>query len=117
MHTCILYKTLKFEFKMARITITMPDNLHAQVIKLAKKEDGSISYTVSKLIELGLLVKNNQQKADNQNSKVDEYCNKLIIQMNGILKEIAIENFKLSPEKIAKITQETTGKYKNLMHQ
>ena len=40
-----------------------------------------------------------------------------MIQMNGILKEIAIENFKLSPEKIAKITQETTGKYKNLMHQ
>ena len=42
MHTCILYKTLKFEFKMARITITMPDNLHTQVLKLAKKEDGSV---------------------------------------------------------------------------
>lgn len=102
---------------MARITITIPDNLHTQVLKLAKKEGGSVSYTVSRLVELGLLVTNNknQKPEENEVSKVDEYCNKLIIQINGILKEIAVGNFEFSPEKIAKITQETTEKYKDLM--
>lgn len=104
---------------MARITITMPDNLHMQVLKLAKKEGGSISYTVSRLVELGLLVTNNknQKQEAGEISKVDEYCNKLTIQINGILKEIAVSNFEFSPEKIAKITQETTDKYQELMSQ
>ena len=114
-----LIKRLKTGCKMARITITIPDNLHTQVLKLAKKEGGSVSYTVSRLVELGLLVTNNknQKSEENEVSKVDEYCNKLIIQINGILKEIAVGNFEFSPEKIAKITQETTDKYKDLMSQ
>lgn len=102
---------------MARITITIPDNLHTQVLKLAKKEGGSVSYTVSRLVELGMLVTNNknQKSSENDFTKVDEYCNKLIIQINGILKEIAVANFEFSSEKIAKITQDTTEKYKELI--
>lgn len=103
---------------MARITITMPDSLHAQVLKFSKKEQSSVSYTISKLVELGLLVANKKnQKQEGQPSKVEEHCNKLIIQINGILKELATEHFELSPEKIAKITQETTDKYKELISQ
>ena len=101
---------------MARITITIPDNLHMQVLKLAKKEDGSVSYTVSRLVELGLLVANNRKQKQEEQivSKVDEYCNKLIIQINGILKELAISNYGFTPEKITQIVQETTSKYKEL---
>ncbi|SFM08079.1 hypothetical protein [Legionella jamestowniensis] len=103
---------------MARITITMPDSLHAQVLKFSKKEQSSVSYTISKLVELGLLVANNKnQKQEEQPSKIEEHCNKLIIQINGILKELATGHFELSPEKIAKITQETTDKYKELISQ
>lgn len=102
---------------MARITITMPDSLHTQVLKFSKKEQSSVSYTISKLVELGLLVANNknQNKDENQPSKIDEHCNKLIIQINGIIKELATENFKLSHDKIAKITQETLDKYNELI--
>ena len=98
---------------MARITITMPDSLHTQVLKFSKKEQSSVSYTVSKLVELGLLVANNKNK-DEQPSKIEEHCNKLIIQINGILKELATDQFELSPDKIAKITQETLDKYNEL---
>ena len=101
---------------MARITITIPDNLHTQVLKLAKKEGGSVSYTVSRLVELGLLVTNNknQKQEENEVSKVDEYCNKLIIQINGILKELAINNYGFTTDKISQIAQDTTLKYKEL---
>lgn len=104
---------------MARITITIPDNLHTQVLKLAKKESGSVSYTVARLVELGLLVTNNknQRSEEKEISKVDEYCSKLIIQINGILKELAVDNFEFTPEKIAKINQETIDKYKELLSQ
>lgn len=101
---------------MARITITMPDSLHAQVLKFSKKEQSSVSYAISKLVELGLLVANNKnQNKEDQPSKIEEHCNKLIIQINGIIKEIATEHFQLSSDKIAKITQETIDKYNELI--
>ncbi|MCW8419974.1 MULTISPECIES: hypothetical protein [Fluoribacter] len=101
---------------MARITITMPDSLHAQVLKFSKKEQSSVSYTIAKLVELGLIVANNKnQKQEEQPSKIEEHCNKLIIQINGIVKELATGKFELSPDKIAKITQETLDKYNELI--
>ena len=66
-------------------------------------------------MELGLLVANNKnQNKDGQPSKIEEHCNKLIIQINGIIKELATGKFELSQEKIAKITQETLDKYNEL---
>lgn len=101
---------------MARITITMPDSLHTQVLKYANKEQSSVSYTVSRLVELGLLVSQNKgkEKAEETPSKIETHCNKLIIQINGILKELAVTNFEFSPEKIARISQETVEKYNEL---
>ena len=32
---------------MDRITVTLPDNLHKQVIKIAGKENDSLSYTTT----------------------------------------------------------------------
>lgn len=94
----------------------MPEALHAQVLKFSKKEQSSVSYTIAKLVELGLLVANNKNKnREEKASKIDEHCNKLIIQINGIIKELATEQFKLSPDKIAKITQETLDKYNELI--
>lgn len=101
---------------MARITITLPDNLYNQVVHLAGKENDSISYTTTRLIEVGLLVMQNQDKPpeDNKTQEIEEYCQKLIIQINGILKEIAVEKFNFDSEKILKITNETLSKFKQL---
>ena len=101
---------------MARITVTMPDNLHEKVLKMAGKEDDTISYTVTRLVEIGLMVMNNknENKADSKSSDLEDYCQKLIIQMNGILKELAVDKFDFNNEKISQITNDTLIKYNKL---
>ena len=101
---------------MARITVTMPENLHEKVLKMAGKEDDTISYTVTRLVEIGLMVMNNknENKTDSKTSDLEDYCQKLIIQMNGILKEIAVDKFDFNHEKISKITNETMIKFNKL---
>ncbi|HAU1387079.1 TPA: hypothetical protein KKX58_001667 [Legionella pneumophila] len=101
---------------MPRITITIPDNLHKEVVKMAGKENDSVSYTVARLIELGLLVMNSKDKKDDEKTDTDleDYCYKLIIQMNGIIKELAVEKFNFDNEKISKITNDTLAKFNKL---
>lgn len=101
---------------MARISVTLPDNLHDQIIKLASTEKDSLSYTTTRLIEIGLMVMSN--KAENRNetkaTSIEEYCQKLIIQINGIIKEIAIDKFNFDDDKIVKITNDTLIKFNKL---
>lgn len=101
---------------MARITVTIPNNIHSQVLKIADKENESISYTVSRLTEIGLMVlsSNKDKKNEFTVNEIDEHCQKLIIQMNGILKEIAIDKFNFNDEKIEKITNATLTKFNQL---
>lgn len=101
---------------MARITISLPDSVHQQVLKMAGKENESISYTTVKLIELGLLVMNNKDKniKEKENSELADYCHKLVIQMNEIIKELAIDNYSFSKEKISQITSDTLIKFNQL---
>ena len=101
---------------MPRITITIPDNLHKDVVKMAGKENDSVSYTVARLIELGLLVMNSKDKKDDEKTDTDleDYCYKLIIQMNGIIKELAVEKFNFDNEKISRITNDTLAKFNKL---
>ena len=101
---------------MARITVTMPDNLHEKMLKMAKKEGGTVSYTVAKFVEIGMMVMNNKNvdRGFSKATELDDYCQKLIIQMNGILKEIAVEQFNFSHEKISQITSDTLIKFNQL---
>ena len=98
---------------MARITVTLPDNLHEQVLKIAGKENDSLSYTTTRLVEIGLMVMSS--KAENKDEKkpsdIEEYCQKLIIQINGIVKEIAVDKFNFDNDKIAQITNDTLSKF------
>jgi hypothetical protein len=100
--------------KMARFTVTLPDVLHKQVLKIANKESDSISYTTAKLIEIGLIVMSNKNKNANKSNELEEYCQKLIIQINGIVKEIAIGKFNFDSNKIAQITNDTLTKFNKL---
>lgn len=101
---------------MARITVTLPDNLHEQVLKIAGKENDSLSYTTTRLVEIGLMVMNT--KAENKDEKkasdIEEYCQKLIIQINGIVKEIAVDKFNFDNDKIAQITNDTLNKFNKI---
>lgn len=101
---------------MARITVTLPDNIHDQVLKIAGKENDSISYTTTRLVEIGLMVMNSKTENKNENkaSDIEEYCQKLIIQINGIVKEIAVDRFNFDDEKIVQITNDTLSKFNKL---
>jgi hypothetical protein len=115
MHQCILIqaaRTRKKVYIMARITVTLPDNLHQKITELAGKENDSISYTVSKLVDIGLMVMNS--KNEKKEDELNEYCQKLIIQINGILKELAVDKFNIENDKITKITNETLVKFNRL---
>jgi hypothetical protein len=101
---------------MPRTSITFPENMHKKVIKIAQKENQSLSYTITKLVEFGLLVSENNNKKNtfDKESELEIYCKKLIIQINGILKEIATDKFDFSAEKISQITSETLEKFNQL---
>ncbi|WP_392536749.1 hypothetical protein [Legionella sp. 227] len=101
---------------MARITVTLPENLHEQVLKIAGKENDSISYTTTRLVEIGLMVMNSktENKDEKKATDIEEYCQKLIIQINGIVKEIAVDRFNFDNEKIIQITKDTLSKFNKL---
>lgn len=101
---------------MARITVTLPEKIHQQVLKIAAKENDSISYTLTRLVEIGLLVMNNNDKNtnDKKTNNIEEYCQKLIIQINGIIKEIAVDKLNFDNNKIVQITNDTLKKFNKL---
>ena len=101
---------------MARISVTLPDNLHKQIIKIAGKENDSLSYTTTRLVEIGLMVMNNksENKDEQKTTNIEEYCQKLIIQINGIIKEIAVDKFNFDDAKIVQITKDTLSKFNKL---
>lgn len=102
---------------MARVTITIPDRLHANIVTLAENNDSSFSGEASKLIELGLIATKKKVMKKNEKSSrpIDEYCHQLIIQLNGIIKELAVNHFHLTQDKISTITNETMKKYESMM--
>lgn len=101
---------------MARITISLPDKMQQQILKIAGKENDSISYTTTRLIELGLLVMNSKDKKEKEKegSELTDYCHKLIIQMNEIIKELATDKFSFSKEKISQLASDTLVKFNQL---
>lgn len=59
-----------------------------------------------------MVVKSKQEHSNHD--ELQEHCQKLIIQINGILKKLAVDKFHLSQEKITHITNETLNKFKSL---
>lgn len=100
---------------MARITVTLPEPIHQQILKVATKEKDSLSYTIARLVEIGLIVLKNKNEGNKaQTNELEEYCQKLIIQINGILKALVIDQFNFDKEKIMTITKETLDQFNRL---
>lgn len=99
---------------MARMTFTLPDPIHQQILEIADKEKDSLSYTTTRLVEIGIKVLESSTTRQAKDNELEEYCQKLIIQINGILKELAIEKFDFNQDKIAIITQDTLKKFNKL---
>ena len=89
---------------MPRVTISMPNDLLKKLEEMSKDNDISLSATVVKMAELGVLVteskKNNS--ADSGMSDIEKHCHKLTIQMNTLMKNIAAKTLNFTQDDIDK---------------
>lgn len=102
---------------MPRLTITLPKDIYDKVQTIAGDQDESMSYTISKMTELGLLVTENQKNNNGVKklSDIEEHCFKLTIQMNAIIKNMAAKNLDFSQEEFDKIRDSSILKFNELM--
>ncbi|SEG42458.1 hypothetical protein SAMN02746093_02902 [Legionella quinlivanii DSM 21216] len=103
---------------MPRVTITLPNALYAKLIKYAGDNDDSLSYTITKMTEIGLMVTEKSQEsqsAEDQFSEIEKHCFKLMIQMNALLKNIASKQMDYGQEEFKKLMDLSINKYQELM--
>ncbi len=103
---------------MPRVTISLPNDLHDKLIKYAGNNDDSLSYTITKMTEIGLMVTESQHKKKNSDdhfSAVEKHCFKLIIQMNALLKNMASKDLGYGQDEFKKLTELSISKYQELM--
>jgi len=103
---------------MPRVTIHIPNDLHDKLAKMAKDNDDSLSSTISKMAELGVLITENQKKnksPEDRFTDIEKHCFKLIIQLNALVKNIASKELEFGAEEFKKITDASINKYKELL--
>ena len=85
---------------------------------MAKDNDDSLSSTISKMAELGVLITENQKKnksPEDRFTDIEKHCFKLIIQLNALVKNIASKELEFGAEEFKKITDASINKYKELL--
>lgn len=101
---------------MPRLSITLPKDLYDKVADISGDNDESMSYTIAKMTELGLLVTENQKKNKAKAlSDIEEHCYKLIIQMNAIIKNIAAKQLDFNKDDFDKLRDAAILKYNELI--
>lgn len=103
---------------MPRVTITLPNDLHEKLIKYAGDNDDSLSYTITKMTEIGLMVTESQSQKKSPEDKfsdIEKHCFKLMIQMNALLKNIASNQMDYGQDEFKKLMDLSINKYQELM--
>jgi hypothetical protein len=101
---------------MPRLSITLPKDLYDKVADISGDNDESMSYTIAKMTELGLLVTENQKKNKAKSlSDIEEHCYKLTIQMNAIIKNLAAKKLDFTQDDFDKLRDQSVLKYNDLM--
>ena len=107
----------KEKYIMPRVSITLPKDLYEKVTAIAGDNDESISYTIAKMTELGLLVTENQKKKEGEKplSDIEAHCFKLMIQMNAIIKNLAAKQLEYNQDEFDKLRDLSVTKFNELM--
>lgn len=103
---------------MPRISVTVPNMLYEKLLKHAGDNDDSLSYTITKMTEIGLMVTESQQEKKSLEEKypdVEKHCFKLIIQMNALLKNMATKQMDYGQDEFKKLMDLSINKYQELM--
>jgi len=102
---------------MPRLSITLPKDIYDKVLAISGSNDESLSYTIAKMTELGLLVTENQKKnkTDKALPDVEDHCYKLIIQMNAIIKNMAAKQLDFTQEDFDALRDSAIIKFNDLV--
>ncbi|HAT2000664.1 hypothetical protein ACN1BL_14600 [Legionella pneumophila] len=103
---------------MPRVTVTVPNDLYKKLIKYAGDNDDSLSYTITKMTEIGLMVtesQQNQKSPEDKYTDIEKHCFKLMIQMNALLKNMASKQLDYGQDEFKKLMDLSINKYQELM--
>ena len=103
---------------MPRATIHIPNDLHEKLTTMAKSNDDSLSSTVTKMAEIGIMVTESQKKAKSQEdrfSDIEKHCFKLTIQMSALIKNLAVKELGYGTDEFKKLADASINKYKELL--
>ena len=103
---------------MSRVTITIPAPLHEKLEKYAKDNDLSLSSTITKMAEIGLMVTENQgqnKSLEDKFTDIEKHCFKLMIQMNALLKNLTTKELNYGQDEFKKLMDLSINKYQQLM--
>lgn len=103
---------------MPRVTVTVPNELYNKLVKYAGDNEDSLSYTITKMTEIGLMVTESQQQQKSPEDKfsdIEKHCFKLMIQMNALLKNIAGKQLDYGQDEFKKLMDVSINKYQELM--
>lgn len=102
---------------MPRLSITLPKDLYEKISSISGDNDESMSYTIAKMTELGLLVKESQEngKGKKNISDAEEHCLKLIIQMNAIIKNIAAKTLEYTQKDFDELRDSAVSKFNEIV--
>ncbi|WP_347251920.1 hypothetical protein [Legionella sp.] len=102
---------------MPRVTINLPNNLNEKFLNYAANNDVSLSYTIVKMGEIGLMVTERQlenKTSEDKFSEVEVHCFKLIIQMNALIKNMAKSALGYGQDEFKKLIDLSDDKYQDL---
>lgn len=117
-HHVLLNFSLKIGDFMPRVTVSLPKDLYEKLVNYAGDNDDSLSYTIAKMSEIGLMVTENKDEVKSPEDRfttIEKHCFKLSIQMNALLKNMASSQLQYSQDEFKKLQDLTNDKYHELM--
>ena len=92
---------------MQRLTISLTKAMYQHVSMLAVENNASLSKTINQLLNVGV---------QNWNSKfepnhIEQHCQQLIIQINALVKNLAVEILKFNHEDFERLRQAAIVKF------
>lgn len=96
---------------MPRLSVSLSDATHLNVLALSKQQKDSMSNTINDLIRLGMKSLNEN---DIKPRPIDKHCQQLIIQMNALVKNLSAEILKFDQKDFEQLREATIVKYNEI---
>ncbi|STX41127.1 Uncharacterised protein [Legionella donaldsonii] len=100
---------------MPRLTISLSNALYSRLSALSIHNKESMSNIINQLILAGMHhIEDSPPKREQQKPLVDQHCQKLIIQMNALVKNLSKELLHFNQNDFKQLQQASAKKYNEL---